>query len=154
MTAVKRIDDEAVQVAAVIAAMLEDKRHGIAYFRRVLKDEDGEALIEQGYEVLDSICSEREAQDQKWGAQTHSYLGWGMILLEEVGELFEELLEELGEEAIGDATENPVHIPSLFGYVVGLGKMANGWLKENGLDEPGGAGHGPQVVDLRDEASE
>lgn len=43
--------------------------------------------------VKDMIVAERSRQDKKWGQQNHPGLRWLAILMEEVGEVAQELLE-------------------------------------------------------------
>ncbi len=81
---------EAAQVAAVAAAMLEDAYFGQANYRA--NPTQYNALCEQGDEVLNRIRAERIAQDDKWGPQTHHPAVWLAILVEEVGELADEII--------------------------------------------------------------
>lgn len=82
-----RYKDETIQVAAVAAAMLEDISFGEANFERKLPSGQ-----KQGKPVLAAIGFERQKQDEKWGAQHHDPFAWLMILMEEVGELIEEVV--------------------------------------------------------------
>lgn len=83
---------ELVQVAAVAAAMLEDEDFGQANFWSApnynLPSES------HGSMALSAIARERIAQDGKWGPQHHDRFTWLVILMEEVGELAEELIDE------------------------------------------------------------
>lgn len=84
--------DETIQVAAVAAAMVEDDDYGVAEF--LFNPTKYNALERQGERVLKDIAAERMAQDDKWGPQHHDRITWFAILMEEVGELAEELLAE------------------------------------------------------------
>ena len=50
-------------------------------------------------EIYDSIKTERERQDKKWGIQNHSPYKWMAILMEEVGEACTSILEEKNYKA-------------------------------------------------------
>lgn len=43
--------------------------------------------------AIDLIMSERRRQDEKWGEQNHEAERWGLILLEELGEVAKSRLE-------------------------------------------------------------
>lgn len=80
---------EAIQVAAVAAAMVEDLDYGSADVTRVIPD--GQAGGGAMRTLLGEVAGERVAQDAKWGPQHHDPTTWLMILLEEVGEVAEEI---------------------------------------------------------------
>lgn len=44
-------------------------------------------------EIFESVCNERERQDEKWGVQNHEPADWCMILGEEIGEVNKAALE-------------------------------------------------------------
>ena len=51
----------------------------------------------ESYPVVREILAERRRQNEKWGEQNHSLLGWIGILTEEVGEAAKEAVDsELG----------------------------------------------------------
>lgn len=43
--------------------------------------------------VILDVIKEREQQDKKWGEQNHLFSLWNTILMEEVGEVSEEILD-------------------------------------------------------------
>lgn len=76
---------ELIQVAAVALAMVQDDIQGTTdltgYGKNILN-----ALFE-------STANERYQQELKWGPQHHSKEKWLAILVEEVGEVAKEILE-------------------------------------------------------------
>lgn len=52
------------------------------------------AMKEEVKAALASILYERRQQDEKWGVQNHEPVWWLAILMEEVGELSQEILEQ------------------------------------------------------------
>jgi len=81
---------ETIQVAAVAAAMAEDFRYGEADATR--RRGDAQQAVKVSYEVYE----ERVRQDDKFGEQHHAPAVWLAILMEEVGELANEI--ETGRE--------------------------------------------------------
>ena len=51
-------------------------------------------MILDRLEIYDLIDAERYRQYEKWGNQRHDMTGWMLILMEEVGELSREVLED------------------------------------------------------------
>jgi len=76
------IEDELVQVVAVGMATLLDSYQG---HTRITSD----SLV-----IEDLVRRERFRQEEKWGEQHHSDLGWSIILLEEVCEYLSEVWSE------------------------------------------------------------
>lgn len=55
---------------------------------------------EARHHIYKLISSERDVQDAKWGPQRHPWSQWLAVLVEEVGEVSEEILRlEFGHEA-------------------------------------------------------
>lgn len=75
----ENLREELIQVAAVAVAIVEDLDYVVA----------GNPLITR--RVLDDVLRERVRQDGKWGPQSHDPFTWLMILMEEVGEVAEEI---------------------------------------------------------------
>lgn len=97
-----------MQVAAVAVAMVEDLDHGRTA-------EPGTSLEP----ILDEIVEERVAQELKWGPQHHDPFTWLQILMEEVGEVAEEIETDfLGLRQI----------------IVNSGRAARRYLKQVGLN--------------------
>lgn len=74
--------DELVQCAAVAVATIEDL------------DSGNGAAMENTDVILQQIEYERQRQNDKWGPQHHPMRTWLAILMEEVGEVARELLDE------------------------------------------------------------
>ena len=57
--------------------------------------------------VLQAINDERDRQDVKWGEQNHTPLVWLAILMEEVGELAQEIIQDYpaGHKIRNEATQ-------------------------------------------------
>lgn len=67
------------------------------------------------------VYAERERQDIKWGEQNHNDLYWLGILMEEVGELSKEIIENgIG----GKSTEKKIR-----GELIQTVAVAIGWLE-------------------------
>ncbi len=82
---------ELVQVGAVVVAIIEDNDFGVADSNASLTD-NGRSSKTQTSPVLSDIFVERQFQDQKWGPQHHEDpVLWLAILMEEVGEVAEEV---------------------------------------------------------------
>lgn len=116
-----RYKDETIQVAAVAAAMIEDISFGEANFEKELPS----SPQKQGKPVLAAIAFERQKQDRKWGPQHHDPFTWLMILMEEVGEVAEEVEKDAGL----DNTED-----YLVWAVGRMGRAAKRWLEKRNLD--------------------
>jgi len=97
---------ELVQVTAVGMAVLLDSMQGST------------RITSHSFVIEDLVRRERFRQEDKWGAQHHSDLGWSIILLEEVCEyLYEvwtETLDSLpdGYELADDATRRGLRLIS------------------------------------------
>lgn len=72
--------EEVVQTTAVGVAILEDLHTG-----------NGATGGESTEHVLEDVIYERIKQNRKWGPQHHDPFTWLMILMEEVGEIAEEI---------------------------------------------------------------
>lgn len=73
--------EELIQTAAVAVSAAQCLRHG-------------KAGLDAGLELtLDDVRLEREAQNRKWGAQSHDMATWMTILGEEFGESCEAALK-------------------------------------------------------------
>jgi hypothetical protein len=70
---------ELIQVAAVAVAIVEDMDSGIG------------ATLSRTEIILREVHEERYQQNEKWGAQNHNPFTWLMILMEEVGEVADEI---------------------------------------------------------------
>jgi hypothetical protein len=70
--------NELIQVAAVCVAIVEDLDWGQANV--------GINLAAPDIPIFEDIHAEREAQDLKWGPQSHTVVEWIAILGEEFGE--------------------------------------------------------------------
>lgn len=82
--------EELVQVAAVALAALQDDIHGTTMLRHRNHVWEGDDNLE---EILYTVSKERVRQETKWGAQHHSKEHWLTILMEEVGEVARDILE-------------------------------------------------------------
>lgn len=76
---------ELIQVAASCLAALQNDETGTTNII-----EDGHAFL-QG--LLNKVGEERYFQESKWGIQNHSRERWLAIIVEEVGEVAKEVLE-------------------------------------------------------------
>lgn len=97
------VENEAIQVAAVAAALVEDlatvaRRPPPARGGRV-----GPRWWDPGPLVLGMIHDERKRQVAKWGVQHHRCREWLMVLAEEVGELAAAVTEREPEDDDGEA---------------------------------------------------
>jgi hypothetical protein len=110
---------EAIQVAAVAAAMAEDEMFGESSAIR-LPDRDKPYQVDQ---VLALVRAERKRQDEKWGPQHHDKLTWLFILMEEVGEL----AEEIGRP--DQATEAYPFTRSTYDMIVHAGQRSRAYLE-------------------------
>lgn len=81
---------ELIQVAAVAAAAAQDAACGTTALDKRTKE--GARGWRELKDTLVAVSDERHSQEDKWGAQTHSRRDWLVILLEEVGEVAEEIL--------------------------------------------------------------
>lgn len=91
------IESEAIQVAAVAAALVEDAtRPGSPPRER--SGVRGRRWWDPIELVLRMVRDERTRQEEKWGRQRHTSLEWLMILAEEVGELAAEVAGQLGDD--------------------------------------------------------
>ncbi len=118
---------ELIQVAAVVASILEAKLHGATDFDALITDDvDGGAAF-QGWAVLELFADERKRQDAKWGDQeSHGPITWAMILAEEIGEWAEELRIE---DQIADMTATEVgSAAAVLKHLEVAGKGARTWL--------------------------
>jgi NTP pyrophosphatase (non-canonical NTP hydrolase) len=128
-----KYSDEALQVSAVAAAMVEDDAYGEANYW-VAPNYNLPSQV-QGGTVLREVSRERIRQDEKWGPQHHDKFTWFIILMEEVGELADEVL------ALDEMPEDWTAPEQAFAYEVLLraraaGKKAEAWLERKfGEDE-------------------
>lgn len=90
---------EAVQVAAVAAALVEDCARPEAAAPGGRSGVRGRRWWDPIELVLRMVRDERARQEEKWGKQRHTPLEWLMILAEEVGELAAEVEARSGGEA-------------------------------------------------------
>ena len=98
------IETEAIQVAAVAAALVEDRTRPAVAPKTERSGMRGRRWWDPTALVLDMIHDERKRQEEKWGEQRYSPVEWLMILAEEVGELAAEV-ERHGGEADARAAE-------------------------------------------------
>ena len=117
------IEMEAVQVAAVAAALVEDctRPDAAPGGRSGVRGRRWWDPIEL---VLRMVRDERARQEEKWGRQRHSSLEWLMILAEEVGELAAEVDERSPDEA--DAGSRAVT-----GLLDEAGRQARRWIQQH-----------------------
>jgi hypothetical protein len=122
------IESEAIQVAAVAAALVESctRPEAVSTGRSGVRGRRWWDPIEL---VLRMVRDERARQEEKWGRQRHTSLEWLMILAEEVGELAAEVDERSGEAA--DAGSRAV--TRLLGDA---GREARRWIEEHPWPEP------------------
>jgi len=126
------LQTETIQVAAVATAMVEDLNYGVADSSKLLSPVADNHRIKDPRQntktitspVLSQVFKERQRQDEKWGPQHHDPLVWLMILMEEVG--------ELAEEVLGDGTDLPTP-RSLAIEMAFLGEEAKAWLEHSAL---------------------
>jgi len=118
------VETEAVQVAAVAAALVEDCTKPSIAAQSERSGVRGRRWWDPIELVLRMVRDERARQEEKWGRQRHSSLEWLMILAEEVGELAAEVDERSGEEA--DAGSRAV--TRLLGDA---GREARRWIREH-----------------------
>ena len=111
----KNFREELIQVAAVAVAMVEDLDYGSADSSRIVDDGivGGSAMRD----ILLEVGLERKRQDQKWGPQHHDPFTWLMILMEEVGEVAEEVKAIRGDS------------PFLVNTVIRAGERSKHWLE-------------------------
>jgi hypothetical protein len=105
----KNYRTELIQVAAVAVAIVDDLDYGSA---KVGTTTSARTLIE--------VFRERHRQNEKWGAQHHDPLTWLLILMEEVGEVAEEITLPADRYAV------KANIHSL---IVRAGLMSKEWLE-------------------------
>ena len=126
----QRAQLELVQIAAVVASILEAQLHGATEFERWVTSADG-GPAQQGWEILELFAKERQRQDEKWGDQeSHGVITWAMILTEEIGEWADELRisdQEQTEEEYGVSAAVLKHLAL-------AGEGARKWL--NGHEWP------------------
>lgn len=60
-----------------------------------------ENVMNRQIDILDEVARERLAQDEKWGVQDREDLKWLAILVEEVGEVADELNSQWAPPSIG-----------------------------------------------------
>lgn len=117
------IEMEAVQVAAVAAALVEDcTRPDIAPGGR--SGVRGRRWWDPIELVLRMVRDERARQEEKWGRQRHTSLEWLMILAEEVGEL----AAEVGERSTDEADAGSRAVTGLLGEA---GRQARQWIQRH-----------------------
>lgn len=122
---------ELIQVAAVAAAMIEDNDFGEAnYFAEGGFSDNGWTPPARGEVAMRAIGRERIRQDEKWGPQHHDRFTWLMILMEEVGELAEEL-QVPPDTVVEDAEE--AYLNFLVNRIVEIGNRAKAWLEAKAL---------------------
>ncbi|MEQ9027532.1 MAG: hypothetical protein RLP44_02355 [Aggregatilineales bacterium] len=51
-------------------------------------------------EILEAISTERKRQLEKWGDQEHEQGTWLLILMEEIGEVSQDILQSKDEEYV------------------------------------------------------
>lgn len=116
------IETEAIQVAAVAAALVEDcvKPTGAPEAQR--RGVRGRRWWDPVELVLRMVRDERGRQEEKWGKQRHAPLEWLMVLAEEVGELAAAVAEQPGAAADAGSAE----VTRLLGQA---GEAARQWMK-------------------------
>lgn len=130
------VETEAIQVAAVAAALVEDCTRPAAH------REGGPSGRPSGRRwwdpielVLSMIRDERLRQEEKWGNQHHTPLEWLMILAEEV----EELAAVVTDPAEDGADARSLAVRQSLGAA---GQEARKWIIEHPWPE-----RQPQVID-------
>ncbi len=118
------IETEAIQVAAVAAALVEDCTKPSVVPQGERSGLRGRRWWDPIELVLRMVRDERTRQEEKWGRQRHAPLEWLMILAEEVGELAAEVDERPG----GDADARSVEVTRLLGEA---GREATKWIREH-----------------------
>lgn len=101
--------EELIQVAAVAVAIVEDLDKSVAY-----------DLDPWNESIISDIINERIRQDEKWGPQHHTPGEWLAILMEEVG--------EVAEEISGTYERYPVN--ELVSRIYTIGRISKHWLDE------------------------
>ena len=118
------IETEAIQVAAVAAALVEDRTRPAVAAKTERSGMRGRRWWNPTALVLDMIHDERKRQEEKWGEQRYSPVEWLMILAEEVGELAAEVDERHG----GEADARSAEVTRMLGEA---GREARKWIGEH-----------------------
>jgi hypothetical protein len=118
------IEREAVQVAAVAAALVEECTKPSIAAQSERSGLRGRRWWDPIELVLRMVRDERTRQEEKWGRQRHTPAEWLMILAEEVGELAAEVDERRGDEADAGSLE----VTRLLGEA---GREARKWIGEH-----------------------
>jgi len=118
------IETEAIQVAAVAAALVEDRTRRAVAPKTERSGVRGRRWWGPTELVLGMIHDERKRQEEKWGEQRYTPVEWLMILAEEVGELAAEVDERYG----GEADARSAEVTRMLGEV---GRGARQWIKEH-----------------------
>lgn len=117
------IEREAIQVAAVAAALVEDAtRTGSTSGGR--SGVRGRRWWDPIELVLRMVRDERARQEEKWGRPRHTSLEWLMILAEEVGELAAEVDERCRDDT--DAGSRAVTA-----LLADAGREARRWIERH-----------------------
>ena len=117
------IETEAVQVAAVAAALVEDcTRPAVGATGR--SGVRGRRWWDPIELVLRMVRDERARQEEKWGKPRHTPLEWLVILAEEAGELAAEVEARSGGEADAGSRE----VVRLLGEA---GREARQWIQQH-----------------------
>ena len=71
--------------------------------------------------ILNEITDERIRQDAKWGPQYHNDSIWGMILMEEVGEVAQSVVDSMLDEK--------QHLANIKKELIQVAAVAVAWLE-------------------------
>jgi len=105
------LHDELIQVAAVAAAAVQFL--------------GGDSTMNG---AIADVVTERISQDRKWGEQRdHTPIEWAMILAEEVGEAYDEALDDLTvKDILADSELKQAYL--ILGSMAVAGEEAKAWL--------------------------
>ncbi len=118
------IETEAIQVAAVAAALVEDRTRPAVAPKGERSGVRGRRWWDPIELVLRMVRDERTRQEEKWGRQRYTPVEWLMILAEEVGELAAEVDRRGG----GEADAGSRQVSRLLGEA---GLQARNWIMEH-----------------------
>ena len=118
------IETEAIQVAAVAAALVEDRTKPAVAPKGERSGVRGRRWWDPIELVLRMVRDERTRQEEKWGKQRYTPVEWLMILAEEVGEL----AAEVGGFNGGEADAGSREVTRLLGEA---GRQARQWIVEH-----------------------